>query len=261
MPELPEVETVRLQLKSKLIGKCIYKVKISDKNLRKPLLFLNEKKIIDLKRWGKRLFIILDGEEYLDISLGMTGKFKVQSQKTLALHDHVLFFLSGGVYLVYNDVRRFGWIELKKGKPDFKGWDPILDCHENLKSVVFAFKKSKKNLFNFLMSQDYIAGLGNIYVQEALFRAKLSPFRLCEKTSEKLFKKLITEIKKVLNEALFHKGSTIINYRSFNDEEGGFQNKLKVYGKDEKFNCETCFSPLVKVKLSRTITYCQHCQK
>ena len=217
MPELPEVETVRNQLQPFLTGKQILKVKLSDKSLRKPLVFKRKKEILGLERWGKRLFFILSDDEHLDISLGMTGKFKIQQDSKLSLHDHVLFSLNDKTCLVFNDVRRFGWIELKKGKPQPKGWDPILSDMQNLNEVFKPFKKSKKNLFNFLMSQDHIVGLGNIYVQEALFRAKLSPFRLCEKTSENSFKILIKEIKSVLKEALLHKGSTIINYRSFND--------------------------------------------
>lgn len=261
MPELPEVETVRKQLLPKLAGKIIIKVRLSGKSLRKTLVFTREKQVLDLKRWGKRLFIILCDNEHFDISLGMTGRFKIQKEPSLSLHDHVLFGLNDETCLIYNDVRRFGWIELKKGQPRYSGWDPILSEDKDLKVVFDSFKKSKKNLFNFLMSQDHIVGLGNIYVQEALFRARLSPFRLCETTNEKSFKVLIAEIKTVLKEALLYKGSTIINYRSFNDEEGGFQKKIKVYGKDKNSECETCHRPLVKVKVSRTVTYCEFCQK
>jgi formamidopyrimidine-DNA glycosylase len=265
MPELPEVETVRKELNTFVKGLKIMNVSSpSGKTLRKPVNWGKTSfKILSVSRWGKRLFIDLEKDTHLDVSLGMTGffRFKDSKSKSFKTHDHLCLELSNKKKLIYNDTRRFGWIEFKSSLPLIKGWDPVLSSDEEKRELVEVIKKSRKDLFSFLMDQKYIVGLGNIYVQEALFRAGLNPFKKSYKTSKKKLYLLLDEVQSVVFEALKFKGTTIINYRSASGEEGGFQSRLKVYGKSSKNQCVVCAHPLIKIKKARSVTYCSQCQK
>ena len=263
MPELPEVETVREELAEFLVGKEITKFKSpSDKSLRKPVEWPgNRLKVSQVNRWGKKLLIDLDNRAHFDVSLGMTGSFRKQDKYLFKDHDHVLLKLSDGSNLIFNDPRRFGWIQYKTNPPKLSGWDPILSPIEGRDKVIKSMKVSKKDLYSFLMDQKHIVGLGNIYVQEALFRAGAYPFRRCNKTSYKVLNLILDKSVEVLKEALEFKGTTIINYKSAKGNSGGFQSRLKVYGKSDKDSCQTCSSPLKRVQKARGITYCRLCQK
>lgn len=265
MPELPEVETVRRELHSYIKDLKILDVSSpSGKTLRKPVNWANKPfKVINVSRWGKRLFIDLENEKHLDVSLGMTGFFRFEDSKVedFKTHDHLCFELSNKKMLIYNDTRRFGWVEFKSSLPVTKGWDPVLSSKDEKNELVKVIKKSQKDLFSFLMDQKYIVGLGNIYVQEALFRAGLNPFKKSYKTSKEKLYLLLDEIESVILEALKYRGTTIINYRSASGSKGGFQNRLKVYGKSKKDECVVCANQLVRIKKARSVTYCSSCQK
>jgi len=273
MPELPEVETVRQELESFLIGRKVTEIENpSNLGLRKPVNWPKEKiGISGVSRWGKRLFINLGDEKHFDVSLGMTGSFRREKCYRPKLHDHVVFRLEDqklesspiarGVHLIYNDPRRFGWIQYRSEAPVMKGWDPILSSSIEKKELIQKMKSSKKDLYSFLMDQTHIVGLGNIYVQEALFRAKAYPFKRAHKTSYKKLSLIIDKAQEVLREALNHKGTTIINYKSATGQQGGFQNKLQVYGKTNLDKCSLCTGPLKKVKKARSVSFCRYCQK
>lgn len=261
MPELPEVETVKKDLLP-LIGKRILKVQKSKKLLRKPLTsaLLKNKTITDISRWGKKLIINLD-QGYLDISLGMTGSFKVEKAPLKKeTHDHVFLFLDSGQVLIFNDSRRFGWVTYSPEIPQFKGYDPILSPVKTFKVLVEQASLSSKNIYNFLMDQNKVAGLGNIYVQEILFDLKVSPLKNTNKLNTQNWKDFKKISQKVLKNALDHGGSTIINYKSLNGKSGNFQTKLKVYGRVDQ-PCKICKTKIKKIKIaSRSICYCPQCQ-
>ena len=151
MPELPEVETVRKQLEEKILNLEVESVSKSRLNLRKPFSCSTSKvkndKVSKLGRWGKRLFIHLDSEQFFDISLGMTGSFRVESQDKFESikHDHIKIKFTSGERLVFNDPRRFGWFELQKGAPVLTGWDPVLSPKKDFKHVIDRAKKTEIN--------------------------------------------------------------------------------------------------------------------
>lgn len=266
MPELPEVETVRSQIESALLGQEVLHVKASSFNLRKPLgkgvRKAESMKVEALSRWGKRLFINLkDSDLNFDISLGMSGSLRFESKDfEKRKHDHIVMTFKSKERLVYNDPRRFGWFEFLKEQKVLPGWDPLLSSKKDFAKIVESAQRVQKNIYSFLMDQKYIVGLGNIYVQEILFKAKISPFRSTSKCSEKDFENIRKATTFILKKALGHGGSTILSYQNANGDSGAFQKKLRVYGKKKKEPCTVCKKPLVHVMQARSISYCKKCQ-
>ncbi len=266
MPELPEVETVRLQLEEQILNKKIESVSKSRLSLRKPFLCSTPKvkgeKIESVRRWGKRLFVYLETGEYFDISLGMTGVFRSEDVKSYKKqkHDHVTWSFKGANKLIYNDARRFGWVEFRVEPPELLGWDPLLSTKKEFKEIIEKSKKTEVDAYTFLMDQKYIVGLGNIYVQEILFRAGISPFRKIKKCSDKDFENIRKHTGVILKGALKSGGSTILNYKNASGGSGAFQTKLRVYGKKRKEPCFVCKEPIVHIQKSRAICYCPKCQ-
>lgn len=266
MPELPEVETVKLQLADSILNEDIKSVRLSKLNLRKPLNCssskLKNRKFVGVSRWGKKLLIHFDDDSLLDVSLGMTGMMRVEEGKfSKQKHDHLIFELKTGKKLIYNDPRRFGWVSYVKDKMDLDGWDPILSPAKDYKlKVLEPGLKSKKTIYSFLMDQKYIVGLGNIYVQEVLFKARIHPFKRACDCSEKDFENIRKACRQILKQALSHGGSTILSYQNAKGEKGGFQNKLKVYGKKRGEPCRVCKAPLKHVMEARSVSFCSNCQ-
>ncbi len=266
MPELPEVETVRLQLEEQILDKKIESVSKSRLNLRKPFSCssskVKNKKIKSLKRWGKRLFIELNTGEYFDVSLGMTGSFRFEDTKSYKKqkHDHVTWTFSNQKKLIYNDARRFGWVEFNTEPVDLSGWDPLLSSKKDFQWVVDKAKTKDVDSYTFLMDQKYIVGLGNIYVQEILFRSGVSPFRKIHQCSAKDFESIRKHTGVILKNALKNGGSTILNYKNAAGESGAFQTKLRVYGKKKGEPCLVCKEPISHIQKGRAICYCSNCQ-
>lgn len=266
MPELPEVESVRQSLEDKILGQNILSAKRSSFSLRKKnslkaFKSLEGQKILRLERWGKRIFFILSTNEVVDVSLGMTGKFRIEKLYKKQKHDHIVLKLDKN-YLVYNDSRRFGWFYFSKEQPLRKGWDPLLGKESDYKKIIKRAQNSTRSLYDFLMDQNNICGLGNIYVQEILFETRLSPHRETMDLSLEDWLRLKRVTRRILKKSLRYGGTTIINYRSLNEKEGLFQKKLKVYGKKNSGICLKCGQKLQSFKTSgRYVTYCKTCQK
>lgn len=264
MPELPEVESVRENLEARLLGQRLVSAASSTFKLRKdfsaPRLFAEKPKLRALKRHGKRLFLIFP-DFYFDVSLGMSGSFRIEKRRKPQKHDHILLSFTD-LNLIYNDPRRFGWVTYLKGEGPvaLKGWDPLLSSEKEFKLVVKKAAISKKTIYAFLMDQDKVVGLGNIYVQEILFLAGFSPFRKTSSLEEADWLKLKRSIRKILNKALKYGGSTILSYKNAKGEQGGFQKKLKVYGKKASEPCSKCKTPIKFVRGLRAICYCPKCQ-
>jgi formamidopyrimidine-DNA glycosylase len=293
MPELPEVETVRRGLAPVLIDQRIERVIANRPDLRFPLPErFNEQvagqTVVKLERRAKYLIAVLDGGNALVMHLGMTGRFAIDknSGRTAlgeyvyangahARHDHVEFHTSGGARVIYNDARRFGFMLLmaedtRAEHPLFRnlGAEPL---SEDLTAAYLAAKADGKkvNLKAFLMDQRTIAGLGNIYVSESLFRAGLSPERAAHTLSGSRGKApdrsqhLVSAIKGVLADAISAGGSTLKDYRQADGASGAFQENFKAYDRAGA-PCvrEGCGGRILRaVHGSRATFYCSKCQR
>jgi len=286
MPELPEIEIVRRSL-LKLINKAkIIDIKINNKNLRYKIskaLFnsLLNKEIIKISRKSKYLIFHFK-KKLLLIHLGMSGKLLVVRQKNnlllktsfyynlniLKKHNHVLFFLNNDHTLIYNDVRRFGFLKVYNANDQEKipflkklGHEPFAKKF-SLKYFKNFTKNKKKNIKNLLMDQTFVSGLGNIYVNEVLFASKINPLRACNNLSEIELKNIISNIKKILKYSISKGGASIKDFINTEGKSGNFQQFFKVYSRENK-NCSrnSCNGKIEKILISnRSSFYCNKCQ-
>ena len=286
MPELPEIEIVKRSL-LKMINKAkIISVKINNKNLRYkiPITFskdLKGEKICKITRRSKYLIIHFK-KKLLLIHLGMTGKLLVIRNKDykifktsfyynldiLKKHTHLYFKLNNGFNIIYNDVRRFGFLKVYKFTQLNKiiflkklGLEPF-SKRFNFSYFKEFIKKRKKNIKNLLMDQTFVSGLGNIYVNEALFLSKVKPLRNCNSLYDNEIKVLILNIKKILKTSISKGGSSIKDFRNTSGKSGNFQQFFYVYGKNNR-KCSriSCSGNIKKITISnRSTFYCDKCQ-
>ena len=272
MPELPEVETVRLALTKHLLKCKIFKVKINSKKLRYTIpenftKLINGCKIISIKRRGKYIILNFDNMCSLLIHLGMTGTFRFSKIYNPLKHDHLVFNFKS-FYLIYNDIRKFGFLKIYNSNEVFDskhltklGPEPFSE-EFNFKYLSKALKKRKIHIKNFLMNQNVIAGLGNIYCSEVLFESKISPMRITNNLNAKEILSVYISIKRVLKKAISYGGTSLKNYKDPNGKIGYFKNKLKVYGKENK-KCSFC-NKNIKIKKiiqqGRSTFFCENCQ-
>ena len=273
MPELPEVETIRIGLKKWLIGQSITEIQVMEPRLRymvdskKLNQLLLGGQICKISRRSKYLIIHLHQKNCLIIHLGMTGQL-LQSRNGAPLqsHDHVLFKLEKGLQLRFRDPRRFGLIDAMI--------EADIDTHRFFKSLgieplskgcnPFYLKKisegSRKPIKNFIMDTHRIAGIGNIYANEALYKAGIRPTKESRKISIDEWKKLTRAIKQVLKKAIQEGGTTLNDFVNSEGQEGYFQVSLQVYGK-ENHSCPKCQKKIRKVTLvNRSTFFCPGCQ-
>ena len=242
MPELPEVEIVRISLNEHLLKCKISKVRINVKNLRFPVPNNLEKslegKVFEkINRRGKYLLINFKQDLSLLVHLGMTGVFKINNSYNPEKHDHIVIELKEK-FLIYNDVRRFGFFKVYKKNlvmqsPHLKKLGPEpLDIGFNELILKKKMMNKTQNIKHFLMDQKNIAGLGNIYCSEILFDCKISPLTMGKDLEISLIMKLIKSIRKILKKAIKYGGSSIRDYRSTDGTLGNFQSNFKVYNKE-----------------------------
>ena len=270
MPELPEVETVCRGLSKKLLNLKVLKVTTFDKKLRYSISKNIEKYLIHNKvkaiiRRGKNGLIVFSGNYNLHFHLGMTGKFSItNSDYVKKKHDHFLIKFDKNVLLIYNDVRKFGYVELIKKPLDivsFKniGVEPFL-CRFFEKELYSKICKKERSIKEILLDQNYICGIGNIYASEILFRSKISPFKLGKDLRGKEFQAILSSVEYILNKAIKKGGSSIKNYKNIDEELGYFQIEFKVYDK-EGMACYQCNNLIAKRKQSgRSTFFCKSCQ-
>jgi len=287
MPELPEVEVVKKSLESKIKSLTIKRVLINNDKLRykidnKEIFKIEGHKIISIKRRSKYLLINLDQNLTILAHLGMTGKFFIYRKnkkyktsfyytlrKNDSKHDHLTLFLSKGFKLIYNDVRKFGFIKLLQSQNinecshlKFLGPEPLSKyLNKNYVSNYFFNKKTK--IKDLLMNQKFIAGLGNIYCNEILFSCKISPNRIVKKINNQELIKIVKYTKKILKKSIFEGGSSIKDFTNIGGESGNFQQTFKVYNR-EKGKCKTrkCLGIIKKIATSgRSSFFCPKCQK
>jgi len=287
MPELPEVEVVKKSLERKLKNLTIKEVFINNNKLRykinnKELSKIKGLKIISVRRRSKYLLINLEKNITILAHLGMTGKFFILEKnkkyktsfyyslkKNDSKHDHLTFFLSKGFKLIYNDVRKFGFIKLFESQNIYKcnhlkflGPEPLnKDFNKNYISNYFLNKKAKAK--NLLMNQKFIAGLGNIYCNEILFLCKISPNRIVKKINKQESEKIVKFTKKIIKKSISQGGSSIKDFASAEGESGNFQQEFNVYNREKK-KCKTkkCTGIIKKISISgRSSFFCPRCQK
>lgn len=283
MPELPEVETTKEGLKKDLVGQKILKVELSDKKLRFPYDKNFEKKIIgkyilSITRRAKYIIFKLSNEVKIISHLGMSGSYRIIDKKLFnnrqkIKHDH--FILKTDKFVViYNDPRRFGYILLHSGtnieheRLSHLGYEPLSkNCNaENLSSLMY---KKDRNIKNVLMDQKIIAGLGNIYVCEALYKSGISPLlearRLVSKnrTPKKELIFLVKNIKKIIELSIIQGGSSLKDYVNTQGKMGYFQNNFNVYGREgKKCISKDCSSSIKRIiQSNRSTFFCPSCQK
>jgi formamidopyrimidine-DNA glycosylase len=268
MPELPEVQTVVNGLKDKIKGAKILDIKILNKSTLDDVQSktLHDKSFIDVSRQGKYIVFSL-GDKDLVVHLRMTGQFfffdsNISWQQSP--YDRVIFQLDKGL-LVFRDVRKFATMNVVDHHLEITqklGLDPTHESFtfENFEDLI---KSSKGRIKAFLLDQEKLSGLGNIYADEVLYECRIHPNSFLEHLNSKSIKSLHAAIVSVLKEALKHEGTSLGeglgNYRHINGE-GKNQIHLKVYGRHEKA-CLSCQKPLQKTKAAgRGSTFCQHCQ-
>lgn len=279
MPELPEVETIRRDLHRKVKDKEIKFVTVNTpKIVKEPPISefctqIEGKVFKNINRRGKYLVIELDSGKKLVIHLGMTGlliyPFNEDSKKIINVkHNHLVFTFIDGTKLIFNDVRKFGKIYLVSNLNKIKGMaklglDPLDDCFKEEIFVQILNKKKKSKIKSFLMNQEFIAGLGNIYVNEVLYRANIHPLRKISSLHKEEIGNLYQQIKLVLNEAIKSGGSTVADeaYLNTDGEKGKFAEKLQVYARKGK-PCIRCGNIIEVLKIEGRSTFiCPQCQK
>ena len=293
MPELPEVETVRRGLQPVMEGSKIVKAEARRKDLRFPfqkdfVARLEGQTVTGLGRRAKYLMADLASGDVLLMHLGMSGSFRVikdEEAKTPGqfhhpraedrAHDHVVFHMSSGAAVVFNDPRRFGYMKIIARKalddePLLQGLGPEpLGNEFDAAMLARACASKKTSLKAALLDQRVVAGLGNIYVCEALFRSHLSPRRLAATLATKKgeptdhAKRLVTAIHGVLNQAIKAGGSSLRDHRQTSGELGYFQHSFQVYDREgEKCQTAGC-SGIVRrfTQNGRSTFWCPKCQK
>ena len=283
MPELPEVETVKRGLEEFIINDSIKKVYLSKFNLRFPWPknFVSQvvgKKIISIKRRAKYIIIGLSDNYFIIAHLGMSGSYKVLKKSEaedyiILQHDHLIIDLDN-YKIVYNDPRRFGYIDLTNQEPETHkflsslGPEPLSN-YFNADNLAETLLNKKKSIKNSLLDQSIISGLGNIYVCEALFRSKINPKKNCSKlvTSKGKPKKnlilLVQKINEVIKEAIEVGGSTLRDFSNISGKMGYFQSSFNVYNREnEKCLLDDCDGVVKRIIQSgRSTFFCSKCQK
>ena len=245
MPELPEVETTVKGLDVILKNK-IAKVKIHTKKLRFKIpsnvnKILINSKISNIRRIAKYIILDLNNKYSLVIHLGMSGRLKISSSNYIKdNHDHFILFFYSGKILIYNDPRKFGFIDIVE-TIDLRKHKYIINLgidalSNKLQPDLFYSKilKSEVPIKQILLNQKIISGIGNIYASEILFDAKISPLMLGKEMKISLIMQLIKSIRKILRKAIRFGGSSIRDYRSADGTLGNFQSNFKVYNKEGK---------------------------
>ncbi len=285
MPELPEVETVRRGLAPHLVGRLIARAKTRRADLRFPFpkrfaARLTGRRIEALTRRAKYLLAELDDGNVWVTHLGMTGRWSVigapkqpgdfyYAEPPDPTHTHVVIAMKEGVRLEFNDPRRFGYMDLiardgLDAHPWFNGLgpEPLGNAFHAL-YLVQAFAGKKANVKSALLDQRVVAGLGNIYVVEALHRAGISPTRAAGSVSSARLEKLAPAIRAVLEEAIAAGGSTLNDYAAVDGVQGGFQQRFRVYDREGARCVKPKCGGVIKraVHGGRSTFWCGKCQR
>jgi len=280
MPELPEVETVRRALLPVLEGHRIIRAVARRPDLRFPLpdgfgQRLTGQRVMAVRRRAKFLLIELEDGGVLISHLGMSGSYRIYPDPTLSpeKHEHIILRTDQGTEVRYNDPRRFGFMDLIDGAALDQyvmlknlGPEPLGD-EFNAEILSARLKGRQTPIKSALLDQSVVAGLGNIYVSEALFRAGISPKRMAASVAGRRAARLVPAIKDVLNDAIDAGGSSISDHRQPTGELGYFQHQFAVYGRQGQA-CPGCDCDLSRTggiakitQAGRSTFYCSRAQR
>jgi len=274
MPELPEVETIKRTLKLKLKGLSFQTVEVYlPKIIRNltPQEFeakLSGKTVNKIERRGKYLLFFLTGNFILILHLRMTGKLIYSlPEDPLEPHTHIIFHLDNGFLLRYTDTRQFGRVYLVEKEKlslvaglNSLGVEPF-DPGFTKAFLMRELKHRHTKIKSLLVDQSFIAGIGNIYADEVLFRALIHPQRQSQTLTARETTRLYHAIREVLQESIENRGASIKDYVDGEGSAGNYQNFLKVYGREGK-PCARCNRPIARIRLGGRSTYfCSACQK
>lgn len=289
MPELPEVETIKRGLSSKIVGKEITDVKfLWEKTLKNSDIKTFKKTVIgkevkSVERRAKSLFMELSDDIYLLFHMKMTGHLLIESETkkidkngrwiddSNELSDpynqyvRAVFWLNDGNILAFSDLRKLGYVKLldKKDLNDFLakyGPEPF-SKEFNKEYLKDLFSKKKIAIKKVIMDQRNIAGIGNIYADEILFASGIHPERPANKITEKEIEKFITNTQEILKESIKLRGTSTSDYRDTEGKKGGFESKLKVYKRTGN-PCQNCKEDVKRIVVGgRGTHFCSRCQK
>lgn len=278
MPELPEVETIKNQLKNKIKLKTIKKIEVKLSKMVKntSVVFFKKKvvgtKIKNIERRAKLLIIHLDNGYSLVIHLKLSGQlvYYPRSEQKKEKYTHLIYYFSDNSCLCHNDLRQFGYVKLTKtiNLESFfhqlnLGPEPLAKNFTLKKFKELLNKRPNSKIKPLLMDQSFIAGIGNIYAQEACWGAQILPIRLAKSLKENEIKKLHHCLIKILKEAIKNRGTTVADahYVDAQGKSGKYINRLKVYQRQGK-KCFRCRQKIKRIKLGgRGTNYCLGCQR
>jgi len=273
MPELPEVENVKLSLQSQgTVGQRFAKVELLRKNLRTPLKVdlireLPGQTVLAITRRAK--FLLFETDDFILLNhLGMTGSWCIENGDFVRRkHDHVILHFESGMQFVYNDPRRFGFLEMfPKNKLGSNRWlknlgvEPLSEQFTD-EMLFTSTRKRKGPIKGFLMDQKNVVGVGNIYASEALYMARVTPLRPAGRLKKNEAERLVACIREILSAAIEAGGSTISDYRNSKGEVGSFQDRFAVYDRKAQ-PCPNCGAAIrSRVIAGRNTFWCAKCQR
>ena len=286
MPELPEVEIVRQSLDKKIRQKKVENVIVRNRNLRLKIplnfkSFLKGQKVTKVKRFSKYLILCFSNRSYCLLHLGMSGTIHLIDKNKNNLFTNTSFYHSPTLpkkhnhveiifeklKIVYNDPRRFGYFQIFKNskllEKKFVSYGPEpFEKRFNNEYFISFFKRKKKNIKNFLLDQNFVSGIGNIYANEILILSKINPNKKAYLLDQEEYRKIIINSRKVLFNAIKKGGSSIRDFKNISGQKGNFQKEFRVYDR-YKLSCKRsgCNGIIQKKKFSnRSTFFCNICQ-
>lgn len=270
MPELPEVETTLRGIAPHIVGRSILECVLRTERLRLPLeqslcQILPSQTITKIERRAKYLLLFCD-RGTLILHLGMSGSLRVLSaEATEKKHDHVDLIFTSGQCLRFTDPRKFGIFIFTTGDPyqhqllNHLGPEPLSDDFNG--EYLYTLAKGRKlTVKQFIMDQKTVVGVGNIYANEALFKAGIRPDRIAGRISLVRYGKLVGAIREILQKAISAGGTTISDFNQADGKPGYFAQQLLIYGRSGEM-CPYCGQPIFTTRLGQRSTfYCKHCQ-
>lgn len=277
MPELPEVESLRRVLAGSALGRTIVRASIKEKRLRRPVdggfaQAIGGRTIEALRRRAKYLLFELSGGKSLIVHLGMSGSLTYRKSgfnrgRFDSKHDHIFLHLDDGAALVYNDPRRFGLMKIVDHEalerlPEFRAIGPEpMSAGFSANYLAGKARGKKVAIKNLIMDQRVVAGIGNIYASEILFRAGVRPTRRAGRTRRSEIERIVAATRAILKSAIGSRGTTFRSYFDSRGEPGEFSRKLRVYGRAGE-PCYACSTGIKDVVVGqRASFYCPQCQE
>jgi formamidopyrimidine-DNA glycosylase len=273
MPELPEVETVKRDLTQSVLDRRIEGIRVLDGRVIRDISSqqfvkrLTGRTIKDISRRGKAIICRLDNGQHFIVQLMMTGQL-VSSQnlpEPLAKETKIIFQLSNQTHLLYNDQRLFGRLTVIEDLAGFKHFTTLgpepFDASFNPRFIKETFHNRAVAVKKVLLDHTFVAGIGNIYASEILFRSGIDPRRQAKRIKPVEIKRMHRLTIEVLEEAILHRGSSMRNYRDGRGEKGQFNALIRVYAREGE-PCLNCAKPINKiVQGGRSTFFCKNCQR